>query len=189
MIGILVMILGFMALVVVGIVLYGVSLYNGLVQVKNNIEKAWANIDVLLKQRSDELPKLLNTVKGYMKHEEGTLMKVTEARTKFLNAQTVSEKAEADNMMTGALKTLFSVSEAYPELKADSQFVHFQTRISSIENEIADRREFYNESVNSYNIRIESIPDMFIARIMNLQKKDMFEVSEQDKQDVEIKFD
>lgn len=170
------------------IVLYLVAIYNGLIRVKNNIKKSFANIDVLLKQRADELPKLVESVKGYMKHESGTLEKLTQARTQFLNAETVSQKAEASNMMTGALKSLFAVAENYPDLKANTNFNQLQSRISSIETEIADRREFYNDSVNTYNIRIQSIPDVFIARFMNLQAEEMFEATKEDRQDVEIKF-
>ena len=168
---------------------YVIGMYNSLVRIKHNIDKAWSNIDVLLKQRHDELTKILGTVKGYMKHEEGVLVKVTEARTKFLSAQTVHEKAEADNMITGALKTLFSVSESYPDLKANTNFTSLQNRISDLENQIADRREFYNDSVNTFNIRIEQIPDVFLARLLGYTARELFQVSEEDRQDVEINFD
>ena len=173
----------------VAIVGYVIAIYNGLIKLKNNIKKSWANIDVLLKQRSDELPKLVSTVKGYMKHEREVLENVTKARTSFLNATTVAETAAADNMISGALKSLFAVAENYPDLKANENFMQLQTRISGIENEIADRREFYNDSVNQYNIRIQSIPDIIVARMMGYQNEEMFEVTEVDKQDVEIKFD
>ena len=173
----------------VAIVGYVIAIYNGLIKLKNNIKKSWANIDVLLKQRSDELPKLVSTVKGYMKHEREVLENVTKARTSFLNATTVAETAAADNMISGALKSLFAVAENYPDLKANENFMQLQTRISGIENEIADRREFYNDSVNQYNIRIQSIPDVIVARMMGYQNEEMFEVTEVDKQDVEIKFD
>ena len=177
-----------LVLVIVGLVVYGVSIYNGLILVKNNIEKSWANIDVLLKQRSDELPKLLASVKGYMQHEKETLEKLTLARTKFLNANSVKDKAAANNLASQALKSVFAVAENYPELKADKSFHQLQTRISGLESDIADRREYYNDSVNSFNIRIESLPDLFIARLMGFQRKEMFKVSEADRQDVEIKF-
>ena len=120
------------ALIVIGFVAYFVSIYNALVRMKNNIQKSWANIDVLLKQRSDELPKLINTVKGYMKYEEDVLTKVTLARTKFLDAESVQEKAESNNMITDALKSLFAVSENYPELKASENFQQLQSRISGL---------------------------------------------------------
>lgn len=176
-------------LVVVAIVGYIITIYNGLIKLKNNIKKAWANIDVLLKQRSDELPKLINTVKGYMKHEKEVLENLTKARTNFLTASTFSETAAADNMITGALKSLFAVAENYPNLKANENFMQLQNRISGIENEIADRREFYNDSVNQYNIRIHSIPDVIIARMLGYTNKEMFEVSEADKKDVKVNFD
>ena len=165
-----------------------IGVYNSLVRLKNNIKKAWSNIDVLLKQRHDELSKLLKTVKGYMKHEESVLTKVTEARTAFMSANTVGDKAKADGMIAGALKSLFAVAENYPELKADRSFQQFQERISEIENQIADRREFYNDSVNTFNIRIEQIPDMFIARMLGYTQKELFKAAESDRQDVDIDF-
>jgi len=176
-------------LIIVALIGYFVTIYNGLIKLKNNIKKAWANIDVLLKQRSDELPKLVDTVKGYMKHEKELLENVTKARTNFLNASSVAETAAADNMISGALKSLFAVAENYPELKANENFMQLQSRISGIENEIADRREFYNDSVNQYNIRIQSIPDVIVAKMLSYTDEEMFEVSEADKQDVKISFD
>ena len=182
----LAIVLGLIIIILVG---YFISIYNSLVRLKNNINKAWSNIDVLLKQRHDELTKLLETVKGYMKYEEKVLTRVTEARTAFLNAGSVGEKAQADNMMSGALKSLFAVSENYPDLKANQNFIQFQNRISDIENQIADRREFYNDSVNTFNIRIEQIPHMFIARMLGYKARELFKVAEADRADVEIKFD
>ena len=176
-------------LIAVAIVGYFITIYNGLIKLKNNIKKAWSNIGVLLKQRSDELPKLIEAVKGYMKHEKDVLENVTKARTNFMNASTVAETASADNMITGALKSLFAVAENYPELKANENFMQLQNRISGIENEIADRREFYNDSINQYNIRIQSIPDVIIARMLGYTDEEMFEVVEIDKQDVEVKFE
>ena len=145
------------ALVVIAIGAYIVAIFNGLIRVKNNIKKSWANINVLLKQRSDELPKLINSVKGYMKHERGVLNELTEARTELLKAKTPPEKAKADGIISGALKTLFAVAENYPKLRASENFSQLQNRISGIENELADRREFYNDSVNTYNIRISEL--------------------------------
>jgi len=175
-------------LVIIILIGYFISIYNSLVRLKNNINKAWSNIDVLLKQRHDELTKLLETVKGYMKYEEKVLTRVTEARTAFLNAGTVGEKAKADNMMSSALKSLFAVSENYPDLKASASFGQFQGRISEIENQIADRREFYNDSVNTFNIRIEQIPHVIIARMLGYKSRELFKVADADKADVEIKF-
>lgn len=174
--------------VVIGFFSWFFAVYNGLIQVKNNIKKAWANIDVLLKQRHDELPKLIESVKGYMKHEKGTLEELTKARTAVMSAKGPAAKGAANNQLEGALKSLFAVAENYPNLKANENFVHLQTRISGLENEIADRREFYNDSVNNYNIRIQSIPDVIVARMLGYTQEEMFEVSEADKQDVEVKF-
>ena len=184
--GTAILVLVLLAIVIIG---YIITIYNGLIKLKNNIKKSWANIDVLLKQRSDELPKLISTVKGYMKHEKEVLENLTNARTNFLNAKTVAESATADNMISGALKSLFAVAENYPDLKANENFMQLQNRISGIENEIADRREFYNDSVNQYNIRIQSIPDVIVARMMGYTDEEMFEVSEADKKDVEVNFD
>lgn len=175
-------------LVVIGIAAYFIYIFNGLVRLKNNIKKSWSNIDVLLKQRSDELPKLIESVKGYMKHERGLLEDLTKARTAFLNAKTFGEKARSDSVISGALKTLFAVAENYPNLKANENFMQLQNRISGIENELADRREFYNDSVNTYNIRIQSFPDMFVARMLKYENEEMFKVAEEDKKDVEVKF-
>ena len=175
-------------LFVVGIFAYLITIYNSLVRLKNDIDKAWANIDVLLKQRHDELPKLIETCKGYMQYEQKTFQLITEARTAFMKASSVSEKAQADNMISGALKSLFAVSENYPDLKANNNFIQLQKRISELEEKIADRREFYNDDVNTFNIRIQQIPDVFIAGMMHLQHHDLFKVTEEDRQDVDVKM-
>ena len=175
-------------LLVVGIFAYLITIYNSLVRLKNDIDKAWANIDVLLKQRHDELPKLIETCKGYMQYEQKTFQLITEARTAFMRAGTVGEKAQADNMLSGALKSLFAVSENYPDLKANNNFMQLQKRISELEEKIADRREFFNDDVNTYNIRIQQLPDVFIAGLMHLQHRDLFKVTEEDRQDVDVKM-
>lgn len=176
------------ALAVIGVVAYLVMIYNSLVRLKNDIDKAWANIDVLLKQRHDELPKLVETCKGYMQYEQKTFELVTQARSAYSKASTVGEKAQADNMLTGALKTLFAVAENYPELKANNNFMQLQGRITDLEEKIADRREFFNDDVNTYNTRIQQLPDVFLAGLMNLQRRDLFKVAEEDRRDVEVKF-
>ena len=175
-------------LIVVGIFAYLITIYNSLVRLKNDIDKAWANIDVLLKQRHDELPKLIETCKGYMQYEQKTFQLITEARTAFMRAGTVGEKAAADNMISGALKSLFAVSENYPDLKANNNFMQLQKRISELEEKIADRREFFNDDVNTYNIRIQQLPDVFIAGLMHLQHRDLFKVTEEARQDVDVKM-
>jgi LemA protein len=175
-------------LVVIVIVVYVIAVFNGLVRLKNNIKKSFANIDVLLKQRIDELPKLIESVKGYMKHERGTLTELTKARTEFMNAKTIQEKAKVDGIISGALKTLFAVAENYPNLKANENFIQLQGRITGIENELADRREFYNDSVTTYNIRIQSIPDRFVAGVLGYQNEELFKAAEAERKDVEVKF-
>jgi LemA protein len=172
----------------VGSVLYVVGLYNGLVTLKHAVDQAWSNIDVLLKQRHDEIPKLVDTVKGYIAHEREVLQRITEARTRFEQARSVDEKSAADGAMRGALSQLFAVAEAYPALKADGSFQMLQERISRLEDGIADRREFYNHSVNALNVRIEQLPDVFLARLMALAPRTLFQVAEGEKRDVKIAF-
>jgi LemA protein len=162
--------------------------YNGLVTLKNNVARAWSNIDVLLKQRYDELPKLVALCERYMKHERETLEAVINARSRISQIGGGEETGEAQNMLSSALKSLFSVSENYPELKADTNFLQLQSRISSLEDEIADRREFYNDSVNLYNIGIEKMPDAFIARFLNYAPKRMWKINPAHREDVKIKF-
>ena len=170
----------------IAILLLGISSYNGLIQVEENIKKAFANIDVLLMQRSDELPKLVDTVKAFVSHEKEIFANVLEARETMLSAKTITEKAQASGGISNALKSIFALSEDYPDLGSNENFMKLQGRISDLENSIADRREFYNESVNNYNIRIKTIPDVLIARIMNLSAKEMFQVSDEKKEDVKI---
>lgn len=181
-------ILAVFAFTFVGAVLYAVGLYNGLVNLKHAVDRAWANIDVLLKQRHDELPKLVNTVKGYMQHEKEVLTRITEARSAYARASGPEQQAQADAEMRGALGRLFAVAENYPELKADTSFQMLQERISAIEEQIADRREFYNHSVNVFNVRIEQIPDVFMANLMRLEARELFRAAEEERRDVEVSF-
>jgi LemA protein len=183
-----IVVLVFLVFLVIGIVLYFVSVYNGLIMLSRNIAKAWANIDVLLKQRHDELPKLISVCEGYMQYEKETLTKITAARTACLQTHSVDESSKAEGELNKALKSLFAVAENYPDLKANQNFTQLQGRISQLESQIADRREFYNDSVNSYNIRIHQLPDVFVAQALKMQEKELFKVAEQDKQDVDIKF-
>ncbi len=188
MIGLSILFVFFLFLVAIGLFVYFITLYNSLVRLRNDNDKAWANIDVLLKQRHDELPKLIDTCKGYMQYEQKTLQLVVEARNASLKAGTIGEKAQADTMVSGALKTLFAVAENYPELKANNNFMQLQNRISELEEKIADRREFYNDDVNTYNIRIQQLPDVFVAHLIGLRPRDLFKVSEEDRRDVEVKL-
>jgi LemA protein len=175
-------------LFVVGALIYVVILYNELVRLRNDNDRAWANIDVLLKQRHDEIPNLVETVKGYMQHEQQTLVAVTQARAASINAASIGQKATADLTMTAALRSLFAVAENYPQLKANENFLKLQQRITELEERIADRREFFNDDVNTYNTRIGQIPEVFVASFMNLKARAMFQVSDEDRKLVEVKF-
>ena len=158
---------------IMGVIIYVVMIFNGLIALKNDIAKAWANIDILLKQRHDELAKLLDVCKGYMDYERDTLQKITQARSMYQQAVSVDQKAQADHSMTSALRGFFAVAENYPQLKANDNFMRLQGRITDLENQIADRREFYNDSVNTFNIRIQQMPDTFVASFMNLTPRAM----------------
>jgi len=175
-------------LLVTGAAIYAVIVYNGLVRLQNEIKRAWANIDVLLKQRHDEIPNLVACVKGYMDHERQTLEAVTEARAVSINAASIPQKAQADVLLTSALRSFFVVAERYPQLKANQNFLALQDRISELEERIADRREFFNDDVNTYNTRIAQLPEVFLARPMKLQPRQMFRVNEQERQQVEVKL-
>jgi LemA protein len=175
-------------LVIVGVLAYIIILYNELVRLRNDNDRAWANIDVLLKQRHDEVPNLVACVKGYMEHERQTLEAVTRARAASMSAASIPQKAQADLFLTGALRSLFAVAERYPDLKANQNFLALQNRISELEERIADRREFFNDDVNTYNTRIGQIPELFLAGMMSLQPRQLFQVNEQDRQQVEVKL-
>jgi LemA protein len=171
--------------IVIGAVLvvfsYGITVYNGLVKLKNQTQRAFANIDVILKQRHDEIPQLLQVIEQYAQYERGTIDRVIEARTRYGQASTVNEKVQASQEMSLALRGVFAIGEAYPELKANQQFTQLQTRVSALESELSDRRESYNESVTNYNTRIQQIPDVFFARMLGYQPFDLFRVTEDEK--------
>ena len=167
---------------------YAIVVYNGLVQLRNNIERDWSNIDVLLKQRYDELPKLIKVCEGYMQHEKRTLEAVIAARSHITSARTDGERLQAQNALTETLRSLFMVVERYPELKADKAFRQLQGRISELEEMIADRREFFNEAVNTYNIRIEQFPDLLVARPLNFTSRTLWRIDPTHRQDVEVRF-
>ena len=177
-----------LAAFLLGLISYLVGIYNSLVTLKNNIDRSFSNIDVVLKQRHDELPKLIETCKGYMKFEQETLEKVIQARNSYGSATTPGEKAQADNMITGALRSLFAVAEKYPDLKADTNFMQLQGRITDLENKIASMRGGYNQDVNDYNIRIAQVPANFVAGFMRLTPHALFEVPAADREDVKVSF-
>ncbi|MES9899279.1 MAG: LemA family protein [Sedimenticola sp.] len=170
--------------------LYAIIIYNNLVNLKHGVTKAWANIDVLLKQRHDELPKLVETCKQYMQYEQETLERVMQARAAVSSAREqgdVGALGGAETQLRLGLGNLFAVAEAYPDLKANDTFQHLQSRISDLENSIADRREYYNESVNNNNVRIEQFPDVIIANRFNFKAAELLEFSDEEKQDVDMK--
>lgn len=177
--------------VVVGVVLAVVLMYNGLVTLKNRTEEAWSDIDVQMKRRYDLIPNLVNTVKGYATHEQTAFEKVTEARTKAMSATGVADKGQAENMLTGALKSVFAIAEAYPDLKANQNFLALQQELSDTENKIQASRRFYNGNVRDLNTKIETFPSNIIAGMFTFTKREFFELDETEvaaKQPVEVKF-
>jgi len=179
----------FWGVIVVAIV-YTITIYNNLVSLKHGVTKAWANIEVVLKQRHDELPKLVETCKQYMEYEQDTLEKVMQARNAVYTAGQSHDMAAlgvAESQLRMGMGHLFAVAENYPDLKANDSFQHLQSRISELANTIADRREFYNAAVNNNNVRIEQFPDVLVARMMNFQAASLLEFSEAETADVDIK--
>ena len=178
------------AIVVVALLAF-IGIYNNFVKLRNRTDESWADIDVQLKRRYDLIPNLVNTVKGYAAHEAGTLEKVTQARTMAMGANGLHDKAEAENMLTGALKSLFAVSEAYPDLKANTNFLELQRELTDTENKIQASRRFYNTNVRDLNIAVESFPSNIVAGMIKTGKREFFELGEGEeaaKQPVEVKF-
>ena len=181
-------VLAVLIIIVIAAIMYFVGLYNKLVAFKNNIDRSFSNIDVLLKQRHDELPKLIETCKGYMQYEQKTLLAVTEARTAFMRANTPAEKAQADNMLSRALRSLFATVEKYPDLKANTNFTQLRGRITDLETKIASQRAAYDEVVNTFNFRIARFPGSVLAGFMGLRPHALFQVAEADREDVKVGF-
>ncbi|MDI3473695.1 MAG: LemA protein [Candidatus Woesearchaeota archaeon] len=165
-----------------------IGIYNNLVRKKNEVENAWAQIDVQLKRRTDLIPNLVETVKGYMKHEKEVLENITKARANLMKAESVKEKANAENMLESTLKSLFAVSENYPDLKANQNFLKLQEELTSTENKISYARQHYNDMVMFFNNKIEQFPSNMIASLFNFKKKELFEVEEAEKEPVKVKF-
>jgi LemA protein len=170
------------------LIAYVVAVYNTLVRLANNIDKAWSNIDVILKQRHDELPKLVQVCNSFMTHERDTLESVIKARNAYRESFNITGKAQAENQIVGALGKLFAVAEQYPDLKANQEFLAIQQRISALENTIADRREFYNDSVNLFNIAIQKIPTCWIAEEIGHTKRPLLTIAPSDRQDRPLAF-
>lgn len=176
-------------IIVVVLALIVMSLYNGLVVSRNKVKNAWSQIDVQLQRRFDLIPNLVETVKGYMEHEKGVLEKVTELRTSWASASTVAEKADLDNQLSSALKTILSVSENYPDLKANQNFSELQEELRNTENKISYARQFYNDSVTMYNNKLEVIPTNIIGSMFNFKASELFKVdSEEARQNVKVNF-
>jgi LemA protein len=177
----------FVLLIAIGLGLYGVVLYNGLIQVKHGVDQAFANIDVLLKQRRDELPKLIDSVRSYMVYERDLLDRITQLRVKTGAASTgEAERLQAEGQLSAGLSRLFAVAENYPDLKANQNFMQLQGRISALEEQIAHRREFYNEAVNINNVRMEQLPGSLLAGAAGLRRRALFEASAVERADVVI---
>ncbi|HKN25763.1 MAG TPA: LemA family protein [Candidatus Acidoferrum sp.] len=175
-----------MLFVVVGVLIYVGMIYNGLVAMRNDIDKSWANIDVLLKQRHDEVPRLVDVCKGYMQYERETLQTLIEARARYATAATLDQKVQASGSVTASVGKVLAVAEKYPALQANASFLEIQKRISELENQIADRREFYNDSINLFNTRLQQMPDAFVARFFGMQPRFMFLVSAAEKAPVRL---
>jgi len=163
------------------VVLWFVIGYNGFVKLRNRAKEAWSDISVQLKRRYDLIPNLVNAVKGYASHEQGTLEKVIQARNKAMQAQGTAEKAQAENILSGTLKTLFALSEAYPDLKANTNFLELQRELTDTEDKIQASRRFYNTNVRDLNIKVESFPANLIAKMFKFHKMDLFELTESER--------
>jgi len=177
-------------LILLGIlIIFVVAVFNTLIRLRNRCENAWAQVDVQLRRRYDLIPNLVETVKGYAKHEREVFQKVTEARAKAINAETVKEQGEAENMLTGALKSLFAVVENYPELKANQNFLMLQEELAGTEGKIAYSRQFYNDNVMKFNMKQQVFPSNIIANMFNFKEKEYFEIEEPEARGpVEVKF-
>ena len=176
------------AVVILGVVFWVIGMYNGLQRARLRVKEAWSGIDVQLKRRSSLIPNLVETVKGYAAHEKETLENVTRARAMLDRAGTPGQAAQADNMLTGALRSLFAVSEAYPDLKADENFRELQRELTDTEDKIAYARQFYNTNVGNYNEKIVTIPSSIIAGMFNFAPEEFYEAEEGAREDIQVSF-
>lgn len=177
-------------IILVVIVIWAIALYNGLITLKNRTEEAWADIEVQLKRRYDLIPNLVNTVKGYATHESTAFEKVTQARSAAMGAKTIGEHAQSEKMLASAVTGIFGIAEAYPDLKANTNFLELQRELSDTENKIQAARRFYNTNVRDFNIKIEVFPSNIFARMLNFFKKEFFDLADDDvaQKPVEVKF-
>ena len=182
------MVLIILIAVLVLLLLYVIVTYNGLVKLRNRIQNAWAQIDVQLRRRYDLIPNLVETVKGYAKHERGTLEAVTQARANAINAQGPADQARAENMISGALKSLFAVSEAYPDLKANQNFLSLQEELSGTEGRISYARQYYNDAVLRMNTKIQSFPSNILANMFGFKEHEYFEADDTSRGPVSVQF-
>lgn len=180
-------------LIIVGIVLavivlFIVILYNSLIMLKNQVKNSWAQIDVQLKRRNDLIPNLVETVKGYMKHEKTVLENITKARSAIMAATTMEKKAKASNQLSATLKSLFAVSENYPQLKANENFMQLQEELTGTENKIGYARQHYNDIVMMFNTKIETFPNNVFANMLNFKQEELFKATEEEKKNVKVSF-
>jgi LemA protein len=173
---------------VVAAILLLIAMYNGLVRLKIQAQNGWADIDVQLKRRHDLVPNLVETVKGYAAHERGTFEAVTQARANAINAQSPAEQAQAENVLSGALKSLFAVAEAYPDLKANQNFLNLQEELTSSEDRVAYARQYYNDSVLSYNTQIQKFPTVILAGMFNFEKREFFDAAPEETETPQVQF-
>lgn len=165
-----------------------VAIYNALIKLRNKVDEGWSDIDTQLKRRYDLIPNLVETVKGYASHEKDTLQKVTEARTKAMNAKGVQDKQQAENMLTGALKTIFALAENYPDLKANQNFLELQKTLTEIEENIQLSRRYYNATVRDFNTKLQVFPNNLIAAPLGFKKRDFFQIDEEEKKNIKVSF-
>lgn len=180
------MIIGLIVVAVLALAVIGI--YNGLIRLKNRVDEAWSDIDVQLKRRYDLIPNLINTVKGYASHEKELLEKITQARATAMGAQTPGEKQDAENALSGTLKSLFAVSENYPDLKANQNFLELQRELTDTEDKIQASRRFYNGNVRDFNTKIQTFPTNLLAGMLNFTKREFFAADESEKENVTVQF-
>ena len=180
--------LSIIGIVLAVIVLFVILLYNGLIRLRNQVKNAFAQIDVQLKRRNDLIPNLIETVKGYMKHEKSVLENITKARSAIMSATSMSQKAKASNMMSDTLKSLFAVSENYPKLQANENFLQLQEELTGTENKIAYARQFYNDIVVLFNTKIQTFPNNIFANMLNFKEEALFEATKEERKNVKVAF-